>query len=649
MTKILVANRGEIAVRVMRTCRDMGIATVAVFSDADASAPHVAAADEAIHIGASQSGESYLSISKLLDAAQRAGADAIHPGYGFLSENGAFAEACGKAGLTFIGPRPQTIRAMGAKKEAKAIAQRAGVAVVPGYDGTDQSVAAFSAKANEIGFPVLLKASAGGGGKGMRIVRAPGELASAFEGAKREAQNAFGDDTLILEKYIERPRHVEIQILGDEHDNLVHLFERECSIQRRHQKIIEESPSPALDADLRYRMGRAAVDVARAIDYSSAGTVEFILAPDGKFYFLEVNTRLQVEHPVTELITGLDLVREQIRIARGETLGYGQQDLKQSGAAMECRLCAEDPDQSFMPAIGTVLAYQEPQSPGVRVDSGIAIGSVVGIHYDSMLAKIVTHGATRDEARERMERALRELVVLGVPTNRAYLLRVLANEEFRAGNIHTHFLQDTKLDALPTDTTAAIVACVLASTQERERARTVLPQIPSGYRNNFALGQHTAFVVGEGEHAVRYRCLGADAYSIEVDGKAQIAKRISLTNSLLTYEIDGHRKSVSVVADGERYFLRDGVNDIVLNEKPRFPDATSSEVKGACIAPMPGKVATVHVVNGQRIEKGAQLVVLEAMKMEHVVTASHAGTVRDVRVQAGTQVHAHEVLIVIDE
>ncbi|MEO7731114.1 MAG: biotin carboxylase N-terminal domain-containing protein, partial [Kofleriaceae bacterium] len=430
--KVLVANRGEIALRVMRTCRAMGIATVAVYSDADAGAPFVRFADEAVRIGPPPARESYLVINALLDAARRTGADAVHPGYGFLSENARFSEAVAEAGLVFIGPPAGVIDQLGSKQAAKRIAAAAGVPTVPGYSGDDQATAAFVAAAGGIGYPLLVKASAGGGGKGMRIVRAAGELAEAIDRARGEAGSAFGDETLLLEKYIDRPRHIEIQILGDTHGHVVHLWERECSIQRRHQKVIEEAPSPALDPERRAVMGKAAVELGRAVGYVGAGTVEFIADPQGAFYFLEVNTRLQVEHPVTELTTGLDLVREQIRIARGEPLGYDAAPA-QRGWAIEVRLCAEDPERDYLPTTGTLLAVDVPVQretdtpyPAiVRADLGVVAGSEIGIHYDSMLGKIIAHAPTRHEAAQVLRRALEELWVPGLVTNREHLAKIL--------------------------------------------------------------------------------------------------------------------------------------------------------------------------------------------------------------------------------
>lgn len=463
--KILIANRGEIALRVMKTCRQLGIATVAVYSDADVNAPHTRLADEAVYIGAAAAKESYLNRERILAAARQTQADAIHPGYGFLSENAEFAEACAQAGLTFIGPSAQAIRQMGLKIAGRKLAAAAGVPTVPGYNGEDQSNAALRDQMLSIGFPVLIKASAGGGGKGMRVVRAENEMEEAIDGARREAEKSFGDGSLLLEKYIELARHVEIQILGDTHGNLVHLFERDCSLQRRHQKIIEESPSPAVNAELRARMGAAAVNIGRALQYTNAGTVEFILAPTDEFYFIEVNTRLQVEHPVTELVTGLDLVKLQFQIAAGERLTFDQEHLTQRGHAIECRVYAEDPRNNFLPAVGTLLRFIPPEGPGIRVDSGVQSGDEIGIHYDPLIAKIIVHDATRADAIRRMQTALAETVILGTTTNLPFLQTLLAHPVFQAGEVDTRFV-DANLSALlpdePTPPDAALIALALS-------------------------------------------------------------------------------------------------------------------------------------------------------------------------------------------
>ncbi len=440
MKKILIANRGEIAYRIVKTCRDMGVATVAVYSEADAGALHAEAADERRLIGPPPAAESYLRGDAVIEAALQSGADAIHPGFGFLSENAAFAKATRDAGLTFIGPSAEAIEIMGSKQRAKNTVVAAGVPVVPGYNGDDQNPKRLSAEAKKIGFPLLIKASAGGGGKGMRVVEAIERFETELETAKREAMAAFGDDAVLLERYLERPRHIEFQVFGDQRGNLVHLFERECSIQRRHQKVIEETPSVALDDDLRQAMAEAALAAARSVSYANAGTVEFMLDEDGRFYFLEMNTRLQVEHPITELLTGLDLARWQILAARGEPLPLTQDRITRRGHAIEARVYAEDPEQSFFPQTGTVARYREPEGLGVRVDSGVREGDEVSVFYDPMLAKVIAHGADREQARRRLARALEEFCVHGVKTNVAFLRAILEQPAFIEGDTTTDYL-----------------------------------------------------------------------------------------------------------------------------------------------------------------------------------------------------------------
>ena len=443
MQKLLIANRGEIAVRIMRAAREFGLRTVAVYSTADREALHTQLADEAFHLGPPEPAQSYLDASRLLEAARACGADALHPGYGFLSENSAFAAACERAGLIFVGPSAAAIRDMGSKIVSKQIAERAGMPVIPSFQAPDAASLAREAPqaAERLGYPVLVKAAAGGGGKGMRIVEHAAELPAALEAGAREAQQAFGDATLMLETYIDRPRHVEVQVLGDHFGNRVHLFERECSIQRRYQKIVEETPSPAVDDDLRQRMTDAALRLADAVDYTSAGTVEFLLAPDGAFYFLEMNTRLQVEHAITEQVSGVDLVHQQLRIAGGEPLTFTQAQLTQRGHAIECRLYAENPANGFLPATGRVRVLREPHGPGCRIDSGLALHQEITPYYDPILAKLITQGATREEARLRMRALLRDYVVLGLTTNREFLLDVIESEAFAAGDTNTAFIE----------------------------------------------------------------------------------------------------------------------------------------------------------------------------------------------------------------
>ena len=463
--KVLVANRGEIAVRILRACDELGIDTVAVYSDADAGAPHVLAAGHAVRIGSPPPAESYLAIDRIIEAARAAGADAIHPGYGFLAENAAFASACQAAGLIFVGPPPAAIAAMGSKISARRLMERAGVPVVPGETPADQSDASIEAAARRAGFPLLIKASAGGGGKGMRAVRDEAGLAAAISGARHEAMAAFGDDTLYVERLVARPRHVEIQVFADAHGGAVHLFERDCSTQRRHQKVIEESPSPALTPGVRGRMGDAAVAAARAVGYCNAGTIEFLLEGEGdeaRFYFLEMNTRLQVEHPVTEAVAGVDLVHAQLRVAAGHALPWTQADLRQRGHAIECRVYAEDPSAGYLPQAGRILLYRPPERPGIRVDAGVVEGSDVSVHYDPMIAKVVAHAETRDAAIDRMRAALFEFRILGVPTNIPFLLAVLDSPVFRSGHVDTAYLDEEGAGlAAPARLPAAALAAAL--------------------------------------------------------------------------------------------------------------------------------------------------------------------------------------------
>ncbi|MDB4958680.1 MAG: Methylcrotonyl-CoA carboxylase biotin-containing subunit [Myxococcales bacterium] len=665
--KILIANRGEIALRVMRTARDMGIATVAVYSDADAVAPFVRFADEAVRIGPPTARESYLVINAILDAARTTGADAIHPGYGFLSENARFAEAVTEAGLVFIGPPASVIRELGSKQGAKRIAQKAGVPVVPGYHGDDQTE--LAARAKEIGFPVLVKASAGGGGKGMRVVRKASELDDAIDRARREAASAFGDDTLLLEKYLERPRHIEIQILGDTHGNVVHLNERECSIQRRHQKVIEEAPSVAIDAERRAAMGQAAVALGKAVGYVGAGTVEFIVpanqaepdslhlgAPDGSFYFLEVNTRLQVEHPVTELTTGLDLVREQIRIARGEALGYDAAPPPR-GWAIEVRLCAEDPERDYLPTTGTLLAVAVPDT--VRADLGVASGSEIGIHYDSMLGKIIAHAPTRREAAQVLRRALDQTWVPGLVTNREHLARILAHPAFLAGELDTHFLDDHagELAARPPGLDRLRVAAIAATLHGIAARRGPDDLAPPGWRNVRGAAQQVTYKVGDSEIQIGYRPAPGGTIDFEIGGKTTHVPRFGVAGDELWFVEHGgqsppgmprhHRRQARVISSADRtYVLSEGLG-VTLALQPRFPEHHAQAIAGGLVAPMPGKVVKVLVELGQSVLAGTPLVILEAMKMEHTVRAGDAGTVRALHVAVGDQVDTDRLLAVV--
>jgi acetyl/propionyl-CoA carboxylase alpha subunit len=650
--KVLVANRGEIAIRIMRTCRAMGIATVAVHSDADADAPFVRFADEAVRIGPAPAKQSYLAIDRILDAARLTDADAIHPGYGFLSENAAFAKAVGDAGLLFIGPGPMVIAMLGSKKDAKAAANRAGVPVVPGYAGDDQEPRALVDHARKVGFPLLIKASAGGGGRGMRIVRETANMTEAIDRARGEAATAFGDDTLILERYIERPRHVEVQILGDHHGKVLHLWERECSIQRRHQKVIEEAPSPALDQALRSAMGGAAVAIGRAVGYTSAGTVEFILGPDGSFYFLEVNTRLQVEHPVTELTTGLDLVREQIRIARGEALEFDVAP-PQRGHAIEVRLYAEDAAAGYLPTTGRLIDVAWPEVAGLRVDAGVEAGTEVSIHYDPMLAKVIAHGPTRRDAIHQLAWALDRSWLPGMVTNREHLARILRHPAFVAGELDTHFL-DHHAAALraPAPSDDELTAAAIAATAAAIAGRPVdgpLAVVPPGWRNVRSADQRVAYRVADRAVAVQYRELDDDRVAFQVGDQHVTVRRISTTATAVTVE-DGRgvRTRHRVARDGARIWVEVGPIMLQLVEEPRFADHGVAQVHGGLVAPMPGRVVKVLVAVGETIDAGAVLVVLEAMKMEHAVRGTSAGTISALHVAVGDQVEADQLLAIVE-
>lgn len=644
-SKILIANRGEIASRVLRTCHEMGIGTVAVFSDADQDASFVREADEAVRLGPAPSPESYLRGDAIIAAAQACGADAIHPGYGFLAENAEFAQAVADAGLTFIGPSPEAIALLGSKQASKAAVAKAGVPVVPSFD--------LDAP-DDIVYPVLLKASAGGGGKGMHIVRSREELAPAMESAQRIARTSFGDDTVLIERFVESPRHIEIQILGDTHGTLLHLFERECSIQRRHQKIIEESPAPNLPAPLRDAIANAAVAVGKAAGYSNAGTVEFIVAPNGEFYFLEVNTRLQVEHPVTECVTGVDLVRQQILVAQGRPLGFAQEDVKQVGAAIECRLYAEDCDNDYLPCSGRILDFHVEEAVGLRVDSGVESGSEISIHYDPMLAKVITHGSDRDEALQRMKRSLSRLSALGTITNREFLLRVLGHSDFVAANIDTNFLSSNAetLKKVPADAAlleSTLLAACLTRYEQRLRQRTVLPTMSAGFRNSRWRDASETLLWGDKQATVQYRATSSDALIMRVDDGEERNVRLASgsANGTCTLQIDGSRKTFRVCLRGERALVQAEGTSFDFAIAPRFPSREAIQQEGSCLAPMPGRVVQVLAKNGSLVTEGETLLILEAMKMEHRIQADRSGTVEGLDVQVGDQVAGDQVLAVV--
>lgn len=633
MKKLLIANRGEIACRIMRTARRMGIRTVAVHSTADAHAPHVRLADEAVAIGPAPARESYLVPEKILEAAHATGADAIHPGYGFLSENADFAEAVRKAGLIFVGPSDQAIRVMGLKDSAKTKMKAAGVPVTPGYMGEDQSLARLERMAEMIGYPLLVKAVAGGGGKGMRPVADKSQFTEALLAAKREAAAAFGNDGVMLEKLIARPRHVEVQIFGDAHGNIVHLFERDCSLQRRHQKVIEEAPAPGLSDQLRHVLGVAAVTAGHAIGYENAGTVEFILDMDDldangdpKFYFMEMNTRLQVEHPVTEMITGQDLVEWQIRVARGEMLPLMQDAIELKGHAVEARLYAENPDRGFLPSTGTLtrLAFGD-----ARIDTGVEPGSEVTVHYDPMIAKLITHAPTREEALARLVRALDETEVSGVTTNRGFLARLAAHPAFVGGEVDTGFIarhEASLFETAPAD--AGIVAAAAAAWMARRPAQDG----PFGqpFRLNMDAFSRFALWTEDGaEHAIGIDPSGA-VWS-NGDGPTAVPR------------------DVVVVAAGDGVEARrKGQSWRFVGEDPAWAgQSASGPADGQITAPMPGKVLGLFVKAGDAVKAGDRLAVLEAMKMEHRLTAPFDATVEAVTVAAGAQVTEGTLLVTL--
>ncbi len=651
--KVLIANRGEIARRIIATCHEMGIATVAVFSDPDADAPFVHEADQAVALGGSSAADSYLRVDALLEAARRTGADAVHPGYGFLAENAEFARACAEAGLTFIGPSPDTIESMGSKLESKRLMREAGIPTLPSREIDPADATAVIEAGEEIGYPVLVKASAGGGGKGMRIVRASGDLVEAAMGAAREAASSFGDATVFLEKYLDAPRHVEIQIFGDVHGTVISLFERECSIQRRHQKIIEESPSPALDTDLRARMSEAAIAAGKAVGYVGAGTVEFLLDATGDFYFLETNTRLQVEHPVTEMVTGLDLVRLQVMVAEGERLPPDATEAKLQGHAIEARLYAEDPTNSFLPVTGTVHSFWVTDQ--VRVDSAVEEGSVVSVHYDPMIAKVIAWAPTRHEAARVLASALAGAEIHGLRTNRELLVRILREEEFLAGRTDTHYLERHDPGELGRALTPdeAIrhhaLAAALHAQAERRRTTGALAAVPSGWRNSPSQLQRTVFRVGSREIETGY-LFTRSGLTAEVDG-VRYGRALLVEESVdgVLLRLDGVQEFYTVTRVGTTWYVDSSEGSTTLVEMPRFPGQEVEEHTGSLLAPMPGKVIRVAVAEGDAVARGQTLVVVEAMKMEHSVKSPTDGTVTAVRIVEGQQVDADQVMVVVED
>ncbi|MBL4802163.1 MAG: acetyl/propionyl/methylcrotonyl-CoA carboxylase subunit alpha [Emcibacter sp.] len=655
--KILIANRGEIACRVIKTAQENGIRTVAVYSDADSNARHVRLADEAHHIGGAEARESYLLADVILEVALKSGAEAIHPGYGFLSENAEFSEACEKAGIAFIGPSADSIRSMGLKDKAKEIMSKANVPVVPGYQGQDQAPDNLQAEADKIGYPVLIKAVAGGGGKGMRLVENSADFKSLLESCQREAAASFGNDHVLIEKYLTKPRHIEVQVFGDNFGNAVYLHERDCSLQRRHQKVVEEAPAPGMSDAMRKAMGDAAVTAAKAIGYSGAGTIEFIVdvqngLENAPFYFMEMNTRLQVEHPVTELITGQDLVDWQLRIAAGEPLPLAQEDIPLRGHAFEVRLYAEDPENNFMPQTGKITHFSCPeQNENFRLDTGVEEGDEVSIYYDPMIAKLIVWGRDRDAALRHMNKALGETAVAGLKCNLEFLGKIMGHAAFQAADLDTGFIERFKQDLMPEDNKADHVILCLAAMAELE------PQITEGdpwdysdgWRMNMSLNTVLTFIDREDSRdiEVTYR---ENSFLLTIEGEELDVRILSHTGSCLDIVVNGQKISAKVVKDGQNFTIFH--NSTVSYLHHYLAGAEGEEEtggSGVIITPMPGKVSQVMVKEGEHVEQGTPLMILEAMKMEHTIKAQVTGRVEGLSLSAGDQVTDGEVLIRIIE
>ncbi len=646
--RLLVANRGEIARRIFRTCRRLDIETVAIFSDVDGGEPHVVEADLAFHLPGTSAAETYLDIERIIAFASESDADAVHPGYGFLAENATFAERVIESGLVWVGPTPDSMRQMGSKIEAKALMAAAGVPILEGIDLSDLRPDAIQSCGDDIGYPLLVKASAGGGGKGMRVVDGPGDLLEAVEGASREAKNAFGDGTVFLENYLTAPRHIEIQIVGDTHGEVVSLFERECSIQRRHQKIIEESPAFGLDENTRRKMSESAVAAGKTVGYLGAGTVEFIFQ-DGLFYFLEMNTRLQVEHAVTEMITGLDLVEVQLQIANGHPIPDGVRQAAITGHAVEARLYAEDPENDFLPVTGRVERFGFEPEAGLRVDSGVESGSTISIHYDPMLAKVIAYGDTRIESTRLLSNALRSARIHTTTTNRDLLVRVLESSEYLDGNIDTHFLERQGISELSRplvtepDEVAAAEACALTDLLAARQSAGVLTSLPAGWRNQNSVPQRRGYAGRYGEHIVSYRLHGDEVTFTDGEIAPIVALepgRVAYTRGETTSEFEVSRYGDVRYVDGPGWATR-------LVTVPRFPNPEGLESSGSLHSPMPGKIVRIDAAEGDHVEDGDILVVLEAMKMEHTIRAPYPGTIEAVKFTVGSQVAADAVLVVV--
>ncbi|WP_053122247.1 acetyl/propionyl/methylcrotonyl-CoA carboxylase subunit alpha [Pseudomonas sp. P1.31] len=648
--KILIANRGEIACRIQRTAQALGYRTVAVYSDADADALHVQIADQAVHIGPAAVQQSYLNIPAIIDAARRSGADAIHPGYGFLSENAEFARACEQAGLTFIGPSVAAIELMGSKRRSKIAMLEAGVPCIAGYQGAEQDDVTLLREAERIGYPLMIKASAGGGGRGMRLVHDGSDLPAQLRTARSEALNGFGSDELILEQALIEPRHVEVQLFGDQHGNLIYLGERDCSVQRRHQKVIEEAPCPVMTAELRQAMGEAALKAGRAVNYVGAGTVEFLLDARGQFYFLEMNTRLQVEHPVTELITGLDLVAWQLWVAEGQPLPLTQDQVQLHGHAMEVRLYAEDPAQDFLPQTGCVEAWEPALQHGARIDHGLREGQSVSPFYDPMLGKLIAHGATREEARRKLLRAVQDTVLLGVQSNQRLLVSLLQHPQFISGEFSTafiaqHFSDHACLNSYAPSAEDLAIAAVLFYQTSALSHRAPL----SGWRNNASVPLHFRLGLDEQNWTLQLLAEPQGAFKVQVAERTLALKLIDQDAHSITLEIDGVRQRHACRVDGEQLWLFTHPGSLRLEDRTHAVIGSQTSVSsGTLKAPMDGAIVDVLVSEGSPVSKGQLLVVLEAMKMEHPLKAGIDGVLKRVQVKVGDQVKNRQVLLQVE-
>lgn len=650
LKKILIANRGEIACRIQRTAQALGYRTVAVFSDADADALHVQMADEAVNIGPAPVHQSYLNVQAILDAARRTGADAIHPGYGFLSENAGFALACQDAGITFIGPSPEAIELMGSKRLSKLAMLEAGVPCIKGYQGAEQDDATLSREAGHIGYPLMIKASAGGGGRGMRLVHNASDLLEQIRTARSEALNGFGSGELILEQALVEPRHVEVQLFGDRHGNLIYLGERDCSVQRRHQKVIEEAPCPVMTPELRQAMGEAALKAGRAVQYVGAGTVEFLLDTRGQFYFLEMNTRLQVEHPVTELITGLDLVAWQLNIAEGQPLPLRQEQVQLHGHAMEVRLYAEDPAQGFLPQTGRVVAWEPGLQDGVRIDHGLIEGQVINPFYDPMLGKLIAHGATREQARRKLLRAVQDSVLLGVQSNQRLLASLLEHPQFAGGDFSTGFIaQHFSEHACLQSHAPGAHHLAIATALFYQASAQAHPAALCGWRNNASVPLHYRIGLEDQDWPVALRAIPGEPLHIQVAGHNLALKVLHYDGRWATLEIDGIR---------QRHAYRLEAGHLWLFTRPgslQFEDRTQAQVtsqagvsSGTLKAPMDGAIVDVLVNEGSPVSKGQLLVVLEAMKMEHPLKSGIDGVLKRLQVKVGDQVKNRQILLEVE-